>query len=217
MNSTSIEKKQFDPSVAFMVFGSWVKAIQVISDQVGESAALAFFFAIADYSMYDADPDFTDYPLLEALWQTIETEIDLSITRRKRGFAKDMMNEKYQAIIEAIAANPSAPLRTIAELTDTNKNMVQRVRRKYPELIEAAIAMRSGCETASENDFKNPSDLDREQYSASSHTSVDDSRERYMGHPPEYIDEEDILALDDHIRYYDDGSELCIYNDDCPF
>ena len=133
-------KKAFDPTVCFMFFGSWLKTMEALeTEQDKNSAAYSLFKAIAEYSMYDIEPDFSEHPTLKAFWALFEKEIDLSVTRRKSGFAQDEMNEKYQAIITAIANNPNASLRAIADLTNTNKDMVSRVKKKHRKEIEEAI------------------------------------------------------------------------------
>ena len=147
-------KKSFDPTVCFMFFGSWLKVLEGLeTEQDKSSVSYTLFKAIAEYSMYDIEPDFSEQPTLKAIWIMFEKEIDLSVTRRKRGFAQDEMNEKYQTIITAITHNPDASLRAIADLTHTTKDMVDRVKKKYHKEIEEAIenASRSsvGVEVAS--------------------------------------------------------------------
>ena len=137
-------KKVFDSTVCFTFFGSWVETIEEVNNCLGESAAFFLYSAIANYSMYGVDPDFSQYPLLRAVWRVVEREIDLSLNSRKRGFAKDTSNEKYQTIIEAIIANPSASLRAIGEMTGTSKDMVNLVKKKFRAEIEAAIAAKDG-------------------------------------------------------------------------
>lgn len=133
-------KKAFDPTVCFMFFGSWLKVIEELeTEQDRNSIAYSLFKAIAEYSMYDMEPNFSEHPTLRAFWGMFEKEIDLSVTRRKSGFAQDEMNEKYQTIITAIVNNPNASLRAIADLTNTNKDMVSRVKRKHRKEIEEAI------------------------------------------------------------------------------
>lgn len=139
INNTD-NKKAFDPTVCFMFFGSWLKVIEELeTEQDRNSNAYSLFKAIAEYSMYDIEPDFSEHSTLKAFWGIFEKEIDISITRRKRGFAQDEMNEKYQAIITAIANNPNASLRAIADQTNTSKDMVSRVKRKHRKEIEETI------------------------------------------------------------------------------
>lgn len=138
-------RKAFDSTVCFTFFGSWVEAIDEVKNYMGESAAFCLYSAIADYSMYGVEPGFSQYPFLKAVWRTVEREIDLSLDNRKRGFAKDTSNEKYQAIIDAVIENPGASLRAIGEMTGTSKNMVDLVKRKFRAEIEAAIAAKHGA------------------------------------------------------------------------
>ena len=180
----STERKAFDSSVSFMFFGTWVKSIERL-EPFGVDKAYRFFKAIADYSMYEEEPGFSDDALLWAMWPTVEREIDLSVDRRKRGFAKDEMNENYQAIIHAAALYPKASLRQLAEITGTNKNMVDRVKRKYKVEIETLASdlgycfapdsvSVSGNVNAFDNDSYTGSDHD---YDYDSDTMGRDSRE----------------------------------------
>lgn len=132
-------KKEFDPLVSFMFFGTWLDAIEAI-ERADTLTAYKFFKAIANYSMYGEEPDFSDNPLVNATWLTVEREIDLSVRNRKRGFAKDTFNEKYQTIKDTLISNPSASIREIADMTGTDKNMVHRVKKKFGAEIEATIA-----------------------------------------------------------------------------
>lgn len=151
-------KKAFDPTNNFTFFGSWLKAMEALeTEQDRKSNAYMFFKAIANYSMYDETPNF-DTPALKALWSLVEKEIDISIGKRKNNFANDEMNEKYQSIINAVIANPSLSLREIGDITGTNKNMVDRVKRKYAQQINEAIAnsvadegIVNDCDSISEN------------------------------------------------------------------
>lgn len=160
------EKRPFDPTVSFTFFGTWVKTIEGVKKQLGDSAAYALYSAIAEYSMYTTEPKFTEFPLLQIVWPTIEREIDLSIGNRKRGFAKDALNDNYQVILQAIIDNPNASLRAIGEKTGTNKDMVERVKKKYRAEIEAAIAAKD-CHIDSCLDSPNDGDCHA--------VSVDDS------------------------------------------
>ena len=165
----STDKKAFDPTVSFMFFGTWVKSIEGL-EKVGVETAYRFFKAIAYYSMYEEEPDFSDNPILYAVWATVEREIDLSIGRRKRNFADDAANEKYQSIIQAVAMNPGLSLRQIAELTGTDKNMVDRVKRKYKVEIETLASDLGYCfapDSVSVSGNVNAFDSDSDSYTGS--------------------------------------------------
>ena len=138
MNTT--EKKAFDPLVCFTFFGSWARTINKIEEQMGVEAAYTMYVAIAEYSMYATDPDFSDYPLLSILWPTIEREVDSSVNNRKRGFAKDEYDEKRQAIIQARINNPDASIRKIAAMTGSSKSTVERTLRECAAELSAALS-----------------------------------------------------------------------------
>lgn len=123
-------KKSFDPTVCFMFFGTWVEAIERF-EKLGQGKAYRLFKAIAHYCMFEEIPDFSDDPALWATWGLIEKEADTSIGNRKRQFASDEANEKYEAIIQARRDNPSASVRDLAEKTGSSKSTVDRVLRKY--------------------------------------------------------------------------------------
>ena len=85
-------KKPFDSTVCFTFYGSWVRTIEQLEmDAEENSLAYKLFKAIADYSLYGLEPNFDDLEpfqriTLKAVWETISTEIDNSVARRKRAF-----------------------------------------------------------------------------------------------------------------------------------
>lgn len=134
MSVINSSKKAFDPSIAFMFFGSWVQAIECL-ESVGIEKAYRLFKAIAAYCMYDEDPDFDDDYLLNAIWAVIQNEANNSIARRKSQFDRDELNENHSRILEALKANPGFSHRQIAEIVGVSPSTVDRVCRKYPEDI----------------------------------------------------------------------------------
>ena len=148
-----ITRKAFDPTVKFSFFGSWVTSIESL-ERADIQTAYRFFKAIAHYAMYEEEPDFSDDPILYAVWATVEREIDLSVNRQKVWFAKDGLKDNYKAIKAAIISNPGASLRAIADMTGTDKNMVSRVKKKYEAELAAAISdkdLDSGMETVKDS------------------------------------------------------------------
>lgn len=163
--SKDICKKAFDPTVCFMFFGSWLKTIEKLeTEQDKKSIAYSLFKAIAEYSMYEIDPDFSDHPTLNAFWEMFEKEIDLSVANRQRGFAKDEMNEKYKTIIQAVVDNPDMSLRDIGALTGTDKEMVRRVKKKYAKEIQERIDRCAVVDDCSFNSLDNTVDCDTDCY-----------------------------------------------------
>ena len=148
------DPRPFDPTVSFMFFGTWVQAIEGIK-QVDTELAYRMFKAIADYCMYDEDPDFSDQQYLNAMWPLVANEAESSIKRRKSQFEKDELNENYKKIIEAACSNPELSHRGIAELVGVSPSMVDRVFRKYGDRIPA-VPSAGDCDTSPFNSDAHP-------------------------------------------------------------
>ncbi len=134
-------KKAFDPSICFTFFGKWYETIERIESEADlSSQAYRLFKGIAEYSMYDIDPDFEGMPALAAMWPIIEQEIDQAVNRRSAQFEKDMFNEKYQLIIQACIEHPDLSIRKLADLIELDKSMIYRVKKKYAQTIADGIA-----------------------------------------------------------------------------
>lgn len=135
------EKKPFDSTVCFTVYGSWVEAITDLETEADkDSAAYQLFKAIADYSMYSEEPDFgPEDKILRAIWRVISNEIDGSLKRRKEQFADEGPNEKQVAVIDAFVNNPTASCREIAEALRLSKDFVWRTQRKYSGMIKERL------------------------------------------------------------------------------
>lgn len=161
------EKRTFDPTVNFSFFGSWMSSIEAIEQANGVESAYLLFKAIANYSMYDEQPDFSNAPIMYALWAIIEREIDISIGKRKRNFANDELDENIQKVKSAFINNPNASVRDVERMTGVGKSTVDRIRRKYKQEIENACASMDNSASAS--------DIDSVDASASDVDSVDDS------------------------------------------
>ncbi len=133
------EKKPFDPTVSFMFFGSWAETIECLA-KTNIEQAFRLFTAIANYCMYDQDPDFSDDYILSAIWSMMKKEANSSIARRKSQFNRDELNDNYQRILDALQANPGFSHRRIAEMVGVSPSTVDRVCRKYPEGIRNSSA-----------------------------------------------------------------------------
>lgn len=144
------EKKAFDSTVCFTFYGSWVEAITDLETDVDkDSAAYQLFKAIADYSMYNEEPDFdTGKKSLKAIWHVISNEIDNSLKRRKQGFADEGPNKKQVAVIDVCVNHPTATNREIANMLGLSKDFVWRTKRKYVGIITERL------KTQQTDDFK---------------------------------------------------------------
>lgn len=135
-------KKEFDSTVSFMFFSDWLEAIEDAETETDrESEAYMLFKAIANYSLFDEEPDFEGCEAsrsFKRFWPMLSRQIDASINNRKRGF-KDTNGptEKAKKVIEAYAKNPQASTREVGRMTGISKSEVDRVKRKY--LSDGAI------------------------------------------------------------------------------
>lgn len=130
------QKKEFDSTVSFMFFADWFEAIEdAETDADRESEAYMLFKAIANYSLFDKEPDFEKYPAnrsFKRFWSMLSGQIDASIKNRKRGFRDtDGKTENAKKVIAAYRENPHASVREISDKTGVSKSEVQRVKRKY--------------------------------------------------------------------------------------
>lgn len=133
-------KKVFDPTICFSFFGTWLKTIERLeTPQDMNSNAYRLFRAIAEYSMYDNKPDFSDNMYLDAIWPLIEREADLSIGKRKSQFAKDEIDTDVQKVINVFVEYGEISLRKVEQFTGVNKNKVGRIKKAYMQEIENAI------------------------------------------------------------------------------
>ena len=175
------DKRAFDPTVNFSFFGSWMNSIEAIEQASGAEAAYMLFKAIAYYSMYDEQPDFSNAPIMYAIWAIIEREIDISIGKRKRNFASDEMDENIQKVKAAIIENPNASVRDIEKMTGVGKSTVDRIKHKYKEEIEFACTV--GRDSTNDSDSVSGSDIESvfDSNSVSDYDSVSDSDNDTMG------------------------------------
>lgn len=138
-------RKPFDSTVCFTFYGSWARTIEQLETEAEEnSIAYKLFKAIADYSLYGIEPNFDDLePLrrmpLKAVWETISTEIDNSVARRKRGFANEKPTELQEAIIAECIKSPHDSCRAIGDVVGASKSEVDRVRKKYAKRIREGV------------------------------------------------------------------------------
>ena len=136
------QAKTFDSTVCFMFFGDWTDSISMLETEADRnSPAYMLFKAIADYSMYGEEPDFSQ-PVNKAfqlLWPILSKQIDDSVENRKRRFENAGMTATQKKVLDAYKKKPLASIREIKELADVSKNTVERVRRKYADVIQGWI------------------------------------------------------------------------------
>lgn len=124
------KRKDFDQTMSFSVFGTWVDAIERIKKAQGTEAAYALFEAIANYSMYYDTPNFEADSLAQMVWPLIQREIDISLKRRGVNFSSEEAKEREQQVIELYSENPSLSIRDIEKMTGVSKSAVGRILKK---------------------------------------------------------------------------------------
>lgn len=118
-------EKEFDRSICFSFFGDYRDTAKMIEEQAGTQDALAYYNAIADYALYDIEPQY-DSVALKLVWPTTKTTLDASIRRRKRGFARED-TDQTKRILEERAKDPDATQRELAERAKASIGKVNKV------------------------------------------------------------------------------------------
>ena len=142
MNDT---RKAFDSTVCFTIFGSWDEAIANLETEADKhSPAHMLYRAIASYSLYGDEPDFDSLDpatrlAMKSLWKVVSGDIDVSISKRQKGFAPEKPSVAQEAIIKEYIKRPDASIREIAEVTGTSKSTVERTKRKYAAQIREGV------------------------------------------------------------------------------
>lgn len=154
METQEKQKKTFDVAECFTFYGNWVEAIETLeTDADRNSTAYMLFKAIAEYSMYGAEPDFEKDKAsrpFRAFWPMLSDDINRSVKRRQRGFrVSDAPDEIEQRIIKGFKDNPNIGQRELARMLGVDKSKVNRTYRKYV-LSDTDIAIDN--DTDSDND-----------------------------------------------------------------
>jgi hypothetical protein len=137
------EKKVFDPSKKFTIYGSWMQNFTELKEY-GAEVPYTLFEAIADYAMFGTEPDFSTFQsehghdnkmlsaMLRQLFIAIKPNIDTSIKRSRANFAPDKeVNERELMVWHYRQDHPEKSLRDIAAATGVSKTTVDRILKKY--------------------------------------------------------------------------------------
>ena len=95
------KKKTFDRGECFTFFGKWYEMIKNLEETFGTNEqAYRLFTAIAEYSLYQIQPEFTDeFKFLQAMWPVFEEQIDSSIANRSKHFESENRKEKASFVL----------------------------------------------------------------------------------------------------------------------
>lgn len=107
------DKPPFDPAVCFTCFGPWVEAVRDMRERQGADVALDAFLTLADYCLYDIEPDPARNPWGFA-WPIIERQAQNSMNNRRRGFGAEN-SRQTQAIQTYFQGHPESTYEEVAE------------------------------------------------------------------------------------------------------
>ncbi len=125
--TVTVKRKKWDSTVSFVFSGEWVDVYDEL-ETYEEKHRL--FKAIANYSMYDEEPDFSDNKVLQIVWTAIVGGIDASLANRKKWFDNEEANASHVRIKAILQRNPEASLQQIADEAGVSRSTVHRVKRK---------------------------------------------------------------------------------------
>ena len=128
--SQKISPEEFDRSVCFTFFSSWVESLRYLAEY-DQQAALTAFFILSDFCLYGIEPDPEANPW-GFTWPMVEHEARRSINNRRRGFSAEDV-ELSDAIRAYHAQHPEASQRTIARELCCSVGKVNKVLKAKPE------------------------------------------------------------------------------------
>ena len=121
---------EFDRSVCFTFFSSWVETLHNIADY-DQQAALTAFFILSDFCLYGIEPD-PETNTWSFAWPLVEREARRSINNRRRGFGAEDV-ELSNAIRAYHAEHPEASQRAIARELCCSPSKVNKVLKAKPD------------------------------------------------------------------------------------
>lgn len=139
---TNTEKKPFDRSKRFTVYGSWMENF-IKLEKYGVEVPYTLFKGIAEYALFGTNPDFSNFEsthghdnellrdMLEQIYIGIRPNIDTSVKNSKSNFSDNERNEKEIMVVNLRRDNPSMSLRDIELATGVPKTTVERILKKY--------------------------------------------------------------------------------------
>lgn len=122
--------EEFDRSVCFTFFSSWVESLRYLAE-CDQQAALTAFFILSDFCLYGIEPDPEANPWGFS-WPIVEREARRSINNRRRGFSAEDV-ELSDAIRAYHAQHPEASQRAIARELCCSPSKVNKVLKAQPE------------------------------------------------------------------------------------
>lgn len=119
--------QEFDRTVCYSCFSTWVDAIRMMAQESPERAVGAFL-TLSDYCLYGVQPEPEGNPW-GFMWPIVEGEAKRSIANRRRGFGSEDV-ELSDAIRAYSAEHPDASQRAIADALGCSLGKVNKALQK---------------------------------------------------------------------------------------
>lgn len=145
--NNNTEKKPFDRSKRFTIYGSWMVNFTKL-EKYGVEVPYTLFKGIAEYALFGYDPDFSSFEsahgfdsemlrdMMEQVYLSIRPNIDTSVKNSKANFADEQRNERELMVVNFKRDHPDASIREIELATGVPKTTVERILKKYATEIE---------------------------------------------------------------------------------
>lgn len=128
------DKKVYDRTVCFTFFGNWLESMEIMENEhSAEDPAYQLFKMIANFALYEVEPEADTTPIAKAMWPLLKREIEVSVENRKRGFDTSLPTEKQLAVVSMHIAYPDMSQRDIAAELGIALNTVHNALKKYRE------------------------------------------------------------------------------------
>lgn len=151
---TKEHKAPFDPAVCFTCFGPWVESIRDIGERQGADAALAAFLSLADYCLYNIEPDSASNPWNFA-WPLVKRQAQNSMNNRRRGFGAENSKQTL-AIQDYFRTHPEATYKEVSEALGCSIGKAHKV---IKPIRDGALSSSDGvCTSSIHSDSSSESD-----------------------------------------------------------
>ena len=117
-------KKEFDRSVCFMFFESYLEQGKLVKQLYNSEVAYKYLEGIIEYGLYQKE---SEDPLIKMLVAGLKNTIDAGQEKRKKGFPSKENKETEEAILKCKAENPKATQREIANIVGCSLGKVNKV------------------------------------------------------------------------------------------
>lgn len=121
------DNKEFDRSVCFTFFESYLEGADKIADVQGKEFSYDYLTAIIRYALYQEE---SKDPIINAMVSALKNTIDANQKKRASGFTKEN-TEQTKAIITYYQEHPEATEREVAEAVGCSNGKVNKVKREY--------------------------------------------------------------------------------------